>query len=188
MAKLACLLLASLTLLQGCAVLLVGAGVGTASVAHDRRSLGTQLDDTTLSNRVSLAISNNTELNKNARVNVEVFNGSVLLIGQTPTEQLRNTAEQVARGVPQVEKIHNQLRVATPVAASTITHDVWLANKVRAVLVADARIDGLNINVSVEDSEVFLMGMVSNKEADIAVEIVRNINGVARVVKAFEIQ
>ena len=55
-------------------------------------------------------------------------------------------------------------------------------------MIADKRIDGLHVKVVVEDSEVFLMGLVSNNEANIAVDIARNTKGVVKVVKVFELQ
>ena len=63
---------------------------------------------------------------------------------------------------------------------------MWLTSKIKANLVADKRIDGFHIHVAVENSEVFLMGLVSTKEAEIAATIARNIDGVKQVIKAFE--
>ena len=63
---------------------------------------------------------------------------------------------------------------------------MWLVSKIKTKLLADKRVDGLHIDVAVENSEVFLMGLVSESEADIAVEIARNVSGVTQVIKAFE--
>ncbi|GGO68913.1 BON domain-containing protein [Bowmanella pacifica] len=179
-------LLLATTQLTGCAVAIVGAGVGAASVAHDRRTVGTQLDDATLASRISSKLSTNEQLKGQAHINVEVFNGVALLVGQVPNEQLKREAQRLAESLPQVTRLHNQLRLGSPTQASVRTHDVWLATKVKSNLVADKRVDGLHIEVIVEDSEVFLMGLVNQQEANIAVDIVRNINGVVKVIKAFE--
>ena len=179
-------LLLATSQLTGCAVAIVGAGVGAASVAHDRRTVGTQLDDATLESRIASKLSTNEQLKGQAHINVEVFNGVTLLVGQVPNEQLKREAQQLAESLPQVNRLHNQLRLGSPTPASVRTHDVWLATKVKSNLVADKRVDGLHIEVIVEDSEVFLMGLVNEQEANIAVEIVRNINGVTKVIKAFE--
>ncbi|AWL12938.1 uncharacterized protein HMF8227_02486 [Saliniradius amylolyticus] len=180
------LILLSFTLLQGCAAVVVGAGVTAASAAHDRRTLGTQLDDSTLEAKVSSRINKIERLKEQAHINVEVFNGVALLTGQAPDSQARRQAQLQAQAVTHIKKVHNQIRIGAPTAASTRTHDVWLASKIKTNLVTNERVDGLHIKVIVEDSEVFLMGLVSRQEADVAVDIVRNINGVARVVKAFE--
>ncbi|GAA0363028.1 division/outer membrane stress-associated lipid-binding lipoprotein [Bowmanella denitrificans] len=172
--------------LSGCAAVIVGAGVGAASVAHDRRTVGTQLDDATLESRISSKLSSHQQIKELAHINVQVFNGVTLLVGQVPDEQLKREAQQLAESLPHVNRLHNQLRLGPPTPASVRTHDVWLATKVKSNLLADKRVDGLHINVVVEDSEVFLMGLVSNQEANIAVDIVRNIDGVVKVIKAFE--
>ena len=175
-----------LGLLQGCAAVVVGAGVGAASVAHDRRTLGTQVDDKTMAGRVVSKLNDNPEIKDDANINVHVYNGVALLYGQAPSETLKQQAYQAAAGVKHLKKIHNLIRINAPIATTTAANDIWLASKVRAQLLADKRIDGLHISVTVEDSEVFLMGLVNNQEADTAVDIARNVNGVARVVKAFE--
>lgn len=179
--------LLALSLLQGCAVAVVGAGVTAATAAHDRRTLGTQLDDTTLEAKIAAKLAENESIKDSAHINVHVFNGVVLLVGQSPTESLKREAQRIAESVPQVNKLHNQIRLGEPTKTSTRTHDVWLTTKVKTNLLADKRVDGLHIEVIVEDAEVFLMGLVTDQEADIAVDIVRNISGVARVVKAFEL-
>ena len=179
------IVIASLLILQGCAAAVVGAGVGVASVANDRRTVGTQIDDKTSEGKVVLALEKNEALEQ-ANVNIQVYNGVLLLVGQAPTEALKRQAEQAAKTVPTIRKVHNLIRVTEPVGASIIASDVALALKVRAQLLADERVDGFHVSVTVEDSEVFLMGLVNQSEANMAVEVTRNVNGVARVVKAFE--
>jgi osmotically-inducible protein OsmY len=180
------LVLSVTLLLQGCAGLIIGAGVGAASVAHDRRTLGTQVDDTTTANRISIAMSNNTAIEEQTNISIQVFNGTALLVGQAPTRALIQQAEKLVSSVKNIKKLHNQIRLGSPIPANLVAHDVWLASKVKTQLIADKRIDGLHIEIEVENGEVFLMGLVSKKEANIAVEITRNIKGVKQVIKAFE--
>jgi osmotically-inducible protein OsmY len=182
------LLLVFLTipLLQSCAGLLVGASVGVISVAHDRRTIGAQLDDTTTASRISIAMSNDTALKQQANISVQVFNGTALLVGQAPTRNLMHRAEKLALSVKNIKKLHNQIRLGAPAPASRIANDAWLASKVKTQLLADERIDGLHIEIEVENGEVFLMGLVNKKESSIAVDITRNIQGVKQVIKAFE--
>jgi osmotically-inducible protein OsmY len=184
--KFAALALGSCLLLQGCAALFVGAGVGAVSAAHDRRTLGTQVDDQTTASRISNALGQNKQLKERANINVHVFNGATLLVGQAPSQELITQVQQTVEQVKNIGKLHNQIRLSSPIPASTTAHDLWLASKIKTILVADKRIDGLHVNVAVEDSEVFLMGLVSQSEASIAVDIVRNVDGVAQVIKAFE--
>lgn len=172
--------------LQGCAAVVVGAGVGAMASAHDRRTLGTQIDDKTTASKISTALSKNKLLKQEANINVHVFNGNALLVGQAPSNTLSQQALSIAQRIKPVRKVFNQIRIDQPIATTTATNDLWLASKIRTKLLAETSIDALHISVTVEDSEVFLMGLVTQSEAQQAVEITRNINGVAGVVKVFE--
>ena len=174
--------------LQGCAALVVGGGVGAASAVHDRRTFGTQIDDKTLATRIRVKLRESENVKEFAHVEVDVFNGVALLVGQAPNDTLKREAQTAAESVKNIAKLHNQIRIGPPTAITTRTNDVWIANKIRANLIANKNIDGLHIKVVVEDSEVFLMGLVSSSEANIAVDVARNTKGVIKVVKVFELQ
>tara|TARA_R110002153_G_scaffold17413_3_gene60722 strand:+ start:17876 stop:18454 length:579 start_codon:yes stop_codon:yes gene_type:complete len=180
------LVLSASLLLQSCAGLIIGAGVGAASVAHDRRTIGTQVDDTTTAGRISNALSKDLAIHEQTSISVQVFNGTALLVGQAPTQALIQQAQNLASAVKNIRKLHNQIRLGSPIPASVVANDAWLASKVKTKLLADKRIDGLHIEIEVENGEVFLMGLVSERESNIAVDITRNINGVKQVIKAFE--
>jgi osmotically-inducible protein OsmY len=180
------LLLSTTLLLQGCVGLIIGAGVGAASLAHDRRTLGTQVDDTTTASRISVAISKDTAINEQTNISIQVFNGTVLLVGQAPTQALIQQANELASSVKYIKKLHNQIRLGSPIPASVEANDAWIASKVKAQLIADKRIDGLHIEIEVENGEVFLMGLITKQESATAVDITRNIKGVKQVIKAFE--
>jgi osmotically-inducible protein OsmY len=180
------LLLSTTLLIQGCAGLIIGAGVGAASVAHDRRTIGTQVDDTTTASRISNALSNDLALQEQTSISIQVFNGTALLVGQAPTQELIQQAQTLASSVKNIKKLHNQIRLGSPIPASIVANDAWLASKVKTKLIADKRIDGLHIEIEVENGEVFLMGLVSQQESNVAVDITRNIVGVKQVIKAFE--
>ena len=180
------LMLSATLLLQSCAGLIIGAGMGAASVAHDRRTVGTQVDDTTATGRISTAMLKDSALNEQASISVQVFNGTALLVGQAPTQALIQHAEKLASAVKHIKKLHNQIRLGAPIPASIVANDAWLASKVKTSLISDKRIDGLHIEIEVENGEVFLMGLVSAQESNIAVDITRNIKGVKQVIKAFE--
>jgi osmotically-inducible protein OsmY len=160
--------------------------MGAASVAHDRRTIGTQVDDTTTAGRISNALSNDLAIQEQTSISIQVFNGTALLVGQAPTQELIQQAQTLASSVKNIKKLHNQIRLGAPIPANIVANDAWLASKVKAKLIADKRIDGLHIEIEVENGEVFLMGLVSQQEANIAVNITRNIVGVKQVIKAFE--
>lgn len=173
--------------LQGCVVAVGAAGAVAAKVANDRRTVGTQLDDQNADSAVAFQWSKSDALKEQANLQVDVYNGVALLTGQAPNQALIDEAVERAQNVDYLKKIHNQVRVASPIGAGTQANDIWLASKVRTKLVADERVPALQVRVVVQDSEVFLMGRLSSLEATAAVDIARNVTGVARVVRAFEI-
>ena len=181
------LLLVAVLTLQGCVVAVGAAGAMAAKVANDRRTVGTQLDDQNADSAVAYQWSKSDALKEQANLQVDVYNGVALLTGQAPSQALLDEAVNRAQEVAYLKKIHNQIRIAQPIGAGTQANDIWLASKVRAKIVADERVPALQVKVVVQDSEVFLMGRLSNVEATAAVDIARNITGVARVVRAFEI-
>jgi len=181
------LLLAAVVTLQGCVVAVGAAGAMAAKVANDRRTVGTQLDDQNADSAVAYQWSKSDALKEQANLQVDVYNGVALLTGQAPTQVLLNEAVTRAQEVSYLKKVHNQIRLAEPIGAGTQANDIWLASKVRAKIVADERVPALQVKVVVQDSEVFLMGRLSNFEATAAVDIARNVTGVVRVVRAFEI-
>ena len=179
-------LLTVIITLQGCVVAAV-ATVGTGvKVATDRRSVGHQIDDQTIELNFYNQLSKNKTLNDNVNIQAVSLNGTLLLVGQTPTQPLHNSVLAIAQHIDGVANIYDQIRIANTTSILTKSHDTWITSKVKFALLADKTIDGTNIKVVTENGEVFLMGLVSHSEADAAVNIARNIKGVNRVLKAFE--
>lgn len=183
-----CLVVTSIFCLQGCAVLLVGsAGAVAAKTATDRRTVGTQIDDTTSSSSVSLRWGRNEALTESANLQANVYNGVLLITGQAPTQALIDQAEEIAKTVPHITKVHNQVRLGHPIDASTQANDLWIDSKVKAKLLTDKTVPTTQVKVVVENSEVFLMGKLSSLEATRAIELTRNVSGVKRVIRALEL-
>ena len=177
----------SLTLLlQACAAAVVAGGASAVTSASDRRTLGSQIDDSSIVVKAKRAIEANKTLEAQAHINVNSYNGILLLTGQAPNQDLVNTASQLVQGIQGVKDVQNQIRVGNPISFTTRSRDSWITTRVKSLLVADKEISALNIKVITESGEVFLMGLVSSSEADKAVEIARHVNGVSRVIKAFE--
>jgi len=175
-----------LSTLQSCAVATVVAITAGASMATDRRSIGNQIDDQSIEVEAYNEITKNKALNDNSNLHIISVNGSVLIVGQAPTTHLKDQALKIINSIKGVVRIHDQIRIGNTTAVTTQTNDVWLTSKVKTALFSSDGVNGKNIKVVTENGEVFLMGIVSKKEADTAVNITRNISGVSRVFKAFE--
>ncbi len=177
--------LASL-LSTGCAPLLIGgAMVGGVTVATDRRTSGTQLEDETIEVKAAGRIRE--QLGEKVHANVNSYNRVALITGEANSEEARAQLEQVVGGIENVQKVLNETAVMPASSLSSRSNDVLIQSKVKAKLI-DAR-DLLSnaFYVVVERGQVYLMGRVTEREADRATEIARDISGVRKVVRAFEI-
>jgi len=181
-------LLVCISLLQGCVAAAVVAVTGGAGVAADKRTLGKQIDDQRIELTAHNDLSTQQALKDNANLQVISVNGSVLVIGQTPNSYLRDLAIKTVTSVNGVLHVHNQIRISNEISFTTKTNDLWITSKVKAALFADEKINASNIKVVTENGEVFLLGLISQKQASSAIEIARNIGGVNRVFKMFEYQ
>ena len=179
------LLLLAITLLQGCATAVVTGATG-ASVVHDRRSTGSIIDDQGIEFKAASALFFNKEIYDQSHINVTSYNGIVLLSGETLTEDLKQKVTAKVKAIPKVRRIHNELVIAAPSALTSRSSDTWITSKVKTKLTTSSEIDPVYIKVVTENGVVYLMGIVSRKEADQAVSIVTKSAGVQRVVKIFE--
>ena len=177
---------AMLIVLQGCVTAAV-VTVGTAlSAATDRRTLGNQIDDKTIELNAYSKLSEQKPLKDKTNIQLASLNGILLVVGQAPTEPMRADVIKLLNKIKGVKKLFNQIRIGNTTSILTKSNDTWLTSKVKLALLTDKHIDGSNIKVITENGEVFLMGLVNQTEADIAVNIARNVGGVNRVLKAFE--
>ncbi len=178
--------LISALLLQGCvgAVVVGSAAVGTKA-ATDPRTVGTQVDDSTLELRVNSALSKDEQIKKEARVNVTAYQGKVLLTGQAPNTDLSSRAKQIAVGVEGATEVFNEIRQGQPIGLGTASSDTWITTKVRSQLLSSDQVKSSNVKVTTENGEVFLMGLVTEREGRAAADIASRVSGVKHVTTAF---
>ncbi|ACS87385.1 MULTISPECIES: division/outer membrane stress-associated lipid-binding lipoprotein [Musicola] len=177
--------LSTCLMLQGCiGAVAIGSAVATKS-ATDPRSVGTQVDDGTLELRVSNALVKDTQLHKEARISVTAYQGKVLLTGQAPSTELATRAKQIAMGVEGANEVYNEIRKGTPISLGTASMDTWITTKIRSQLLASDTVKSSNVKVTTENGEVFLLGLLTRKEATSAAEIASKVSGVKHVTTAF---
>jgi osmotically-inducible protein OsmY len=171
--------------LQGCTTVAVGgAAVGT-SVALDRRTAGVYVGDQEIElramNRLREAFPQKTD-----NISVTSYNRQALITGQVPDEAARGRASEVVKGVPDVRTVFNELSISGVTSLTSDANDVSITSKVKARLFRDDRVPGIKIKVVTESGVVYLMGLMTQSEADAAAEIARTTGGVAKVVTLFE--
>ncbi|MFL7048283.1 BON domain-containing protein [Vibrio cyclitrophicus] len=171
--------------LSGCAGIFIAGAATTANLVTDTRTTKEIWNDNNIEFEVA-AITNKQPFRGNVRVTASSYRGSVVLMGQAMTDSERRAFENQAKDVTGVKSIHNQVRVKELLSVSAISKDSWITTKVKSALLANAELNGIKVKVITEDSEVFLLGLVSREHADIATEVARNISGVKQVIRAFE--
>jgi osmotically-inducible protein OsmY len=171
------------TLLSGCvAAVVTGAAVG---MVYDRRGMMTIEADTRLFHVIHKNIVTNRQFS-DSRILVTSFNRVVLLVGQTPTASLRVLAEKIAQSTPGVERVYNEVIVSYPIPLTQRTKDSWITSQVRSSMLARKGLESGSIRVVTENGAVYLMGIVTDRQASLAVDVARRINGVRKVVKIFQ--
>jgi len=171
--------------LPGCELAIIGAGsaMGVAAI-EDRRAGTVQIEDEGIELRVGNRISD--RFRDKVHVSVTSFNRAVLLSGEVPDEQARGEAEKIAAGVPGVRGVTNDLQVAKISSDQSRINDSFITGKVKARFVDAGRFNALHVKVVTEAAVVYLLGIVTEKEANDAVGIARTTGGVRKVVKVFE--
>lgn len=110
----------------------------------------------------------------------------MLITGEVPDESAKIKAGEVALGIENVKSITNELVIGPKTSVSSRANDSYLTSKIKAKFVTENRFQANHVKVVTENTVVYLMGYVTQKEADIAAEIASNTSGVSRVVKVFE--
>jgi osmotically-inducible protein OsmY len=170
--------------LSGCFPLVaVGVGAGTLMIV-DRRTSGAYYEDETIEWKVQGRIGE--RFGDRVHVNSTSYNRNVLLTGEVPDEAARGEVERLATGVPNVRAVTNELKVGAASSFSARSNDAYLTSQVKARFVEANRFSPNLVKVVTESGTVFLMGLVTQAEADAATEIARTTGGVQKVVRIFE--
>ncbi|PSL15403.1 osmotically-inducible protein OsmY [Marinobacterium halophilum] len=174
------------TVLTGCSSLVSATREEPIQEDQGSRTLGRYLEDESIETKTLVNISKGSQALAQSHINVVSYNAQLLLIGQVPDEQVKQEAERIANQVRHVRKIHNELEVAGPTSTIVRSNDVYLTSRIKVQMLADKRVSGGRIKVITENGVVYLMGLVTPAEADIAVDITRSVTGVRKIVKVFE--
>lgn len=178
-------LLALTPQLQGCVEMaVVGAGAA-AFAADDRRSLGAQAEDKEIDVRGESRV--NDRFGDKVHINVTSYNRNVLLTGEAPDAGTKTQIERIVREIPNVRGVVNEIQIAGVSSYSARGNDSYLTSKVKARFIDNGGSFSVNqVKVVTEGSVVYLLGLVTRKEAEAAVEIARTTGGVQKVVRVFE--
>jgi osmotically-inducible protein OsmY len=171
--------------LSGCFPLVAGGMAGGALVIADRRNPGTQAIDRGIQLEAESFLTK--KYGNNIHVNVSVFNRRVLLSGETRTEAIKTSVEADVKNMKNVTTVFNEM-VAAPISGlSARANDSYLTTRIKGAFVATEGVPSNSMKVITEASKVYLMGIVTDAEANRAVDIARSVPGVKQVTKVFDI-
>jgi osmotically-inducible protein OsmY len=176
--------LLSVSLLSGCAPLVVGgAGIGVL-VTEDRRTPATYLMDEEIELTAGYRLME-AKLEK-VHANFTSYNRRVLMTGEAPTEALKARVAEIAREVKNVREVMNEIALASPTSLVSRSNDAMLTVRVKARLFDDRRFSANHIKVVTENGVVYLLGIVTAEEGAAAAEVASKTSGVTRVVTGYE--
>ena len=182
------LVLLVMSFLSGCAAVVVGAGTTGATVAHDRRTTGTYIEDKAILLKALQMRSQDETLQKNSNISIEVYNLQILLTGQALDADIVARFRDRLTQIERVRHVYNEVTVGAEGTWSEAAADTYLTSRVKVEMfsVGIQGFDPLRVKVTSSLGTVYLMGLITPEEADAVVEKVRYISGVKRVVRLFE--
>jgi len=180
------LLIAAFSLLQGCTAPGVAAGVGAGLMAtsSDRRSPGSLIEDDTIESKSQKRIDE--KYKDTAHVSVTAFNRFALVTGTVASEDAKMDIERIVGSVPNVKGIANELVVGAAPGIGSRSSDSLITSNTKMRFVNNKGLKAEHVKVVTENGVVYLMGLVTRAEADIASDIASTTKNVQKVVRVFE--
>lgn len=173
--------------LQGClAGAFVAGSATTGGLVTDPRPLDVIKDDEMINFQVNRKLTNDVVLASQTRVSAVSYDRVVLLTGQAYDEELRRRAEQYAKETPRVRRVFDQITLGIPTTAFRRTKDIAITSAVKAKMFANRDLKSNNFKIVTENGRVFILGIATPKQAQLAVSIARKSAGVQEVVKLIE--
>ena len=172
------------TQITACVPVVVGGAAAGGAMAADRRTSGTYIEDQAIELKAGKAIGDS--LKDKVHANVTSYNRQVLITGEVSDEANKKKAESLVKPIENVLSIQNHLEIGANSSIGSRTNDTYITSKVKANFIKENKFSANLVKVVTENGNVYLLGLVTHKEADDAVEIARSIGGVKSVVKVFE--
>ena len=177
-----------MSITTGCAAALIGGAAGGGyAVATDERQTDRMMDDATITSRINTEMVKD-DLVKAHQIDVDTVEGHVTLTGVVKTRQESQRAVKIAKSVPGVKSVNNNLQIGEKTWSESF-NDKWLGSKIKSKLIAEPEIRSLNIDVDVEKGIVTLTGIVGDRyQKKRAIELARATEGTVRVIDNLKVK
>jgi len=182
--KLAIVALAVLQL-SSCAVVAVGGVATSAAIMADRRTPGVQAIDKGIELEASNALAK--KFGDNAHINVTSFNQKVLLTGEVKDADIKGEAGAYVKAMKNAHAVFNELMIGPNSSYTSRANDSYLESKIKTQMIFTDKLPSNSMAIVAEGSSVYLMGILTQSEADLAKKIASNTSGVKDVYVYFDI-
>jgi len=171
--------------LSSCAVVAVGGVAATATVLADRRTAGVQAIDKGIEWEANSALSK--RFGDNAHITVTSFNQKALLTGEVKDADIKGEAGAYVKAMKNVRSVFNELRIGPNSSYTSRANDAYLESKIKTQMIFTEKLPSNSMAIVAEGSSVYLLGILTQDEADLAKKITSNTNGVKDVYVYFDI-
>jgi len=176
---------ALLTLLNACGVIVVGAVAGGASVLADRRTAAAQAIDIGIQLEAGAQLSN--KFGSDAHINVSSFNQQVLLTGEVKTAAIKAQADADVKQLKNVRAVFDELIVGPNSSYTARANDAYLTSKIKAEMIFTNNLPSNSMDIVTEGANVYMLGILTAAEAASAKKIASSTNGVKAVYTFFDL-
>ena len=173
------------TQLSACGVLAVGGVAAGASVMADRRTPGVQAIDNGIEMEANAALSK--RFGDNAHINVTSFNQKVLLTGEAKDADIKGEAGAYVKAMKNARTVFNEIVIGPNSTYTARANDSYLESKIKTQMIFTDKLPSNSMSIVAEGTSVYLMGILTQNEADLAKKVASNTNGVKDVYVYFDI-
>ena len=166
---------------QGC----TDVAISGAQAVYNRQNIQNNFNDQYITMQAFKALNIDDHRFKDTNIAIATYNGEVLLAGQAPEDWQRAQAGKIVAQIPDVKHVYNLVTLSNPSSTLQRMSDAWITAKVKAKFIASNDVDASKIKVVTENGTVYLMGIIFPTQADAAVDLASNTDGVGKVVKIF---
>ena len=173
------------TQLSACGILALGGVAAGASVMADRRTPGVQAIDNGIEMQANAALSK--KFGDNAHINVTSFNQKVLLTGEAKDADIKGEAEAYVKAMKNARTVFNEIVIGPNSTYTARANDSYLESKIKTQMIFTDKLPSNSMSIVAEGTSVYLMGILTQSEADLAKKVASNTNGVKDVYVYFDI-
>ena len=187
--RLMLLLLSIGFLLNGCTTVAYDDPAINAELLNDRRDREAFITDKQIEADITEELSDDEEISSQAHVNINAYNGAVLVTGEAATQPIKEKIIASVRLQDNVKLVHDHLSLAYPSDIFARNNDANMTENIKAALTQIRTLPDFNssmIKVVTEDSVVYLMGRVKREEGTVVINVVRHQPHVKQIITVFE--